>query len=771
MPRGADPKLSAFLARDGQTIARMGPPPAQGELFPSPPSSDVIPINERCLVRKSGRHRVVVVCGFPIAQFALDDRVAQAYAMTNLVDQGWADQNDVARAFGCSTRTLRRHQERFAEGGLVALGRPRGYPEGRSRLPRWRKRQILRLKEQGHSNRGIAHQLGIDEKSVRKLLKRWGWKPAVIATPGLFDQAAALTGDGSPRAGADPKLSAFSSDPEPPPLTLDRDPLHRFGDRLLARLGLLEDAAPLFCSGHVPHAGVLLAVPSLVRSGIFQIARETYGHIGPAFYGLRTSIIAMLLLALLRIKRPETLKEHPPGELGRVIGLDRAPEVKTLRRKLARLAASRRAVDFGRALAKRRVQARGAAVGVLYTDGHVRVYHGRRRLPKAHVAQMRLSLPATTDYWVNDRSGDPLFVITAEANAGLVRMLPEILREVRAAVGQRRRVTIVFDRGGWSPKLFRTILEGGFDLLTYRKGRFPRVPRRRFRRHQARIDGRRVEYVLADQEVRLLKGSLRLRQVTRRSEDGSHQTPILTSRRDWRAIEVAYRMFERWRQENFFKYLSEEYALDTLADYGVEPDDPQRDVPNPAWAKLDAKGRRLIAEAADLAAAYGLDAMLNPETSRPTMRGFKIAHSAAGRKIQELLRAYAKVRARRNATPRRVAVSKTTDEPIVKLTVERKHLTNVLKMVAYQAESDLVKLVRSHYRRADQEGRTLIQSALASAATLDVTKDTLHVRLDPMSSAHRTRAIAKLCAELNGAPVTFPGTKLRLIFTVADPPD
>jgi hypothetical protein len=92
------------------------------------------------------------------------------------------------------------------------------------------------------------------------------------------------------------------------------------------------------------------------------------------------------------------------------------------------------------------------------------------------------------------------------------------------------------------------------------------VSRRRFKRHQARLDGRSVEYVLADHEVRLLKGSLRLRQVTRLSEDGSHQTPILTSRRDWRAIDVAYRMFERWRQENFFKYLSEEYALDALAD-------------------------------------------------------------------------------------------------------------------------------------------------------------------------------------------------------------
>jgi len=749
----------------------MGTKPPQGELFPSPRSSDVIPINERCLLRKSGRHRVVVVAGVPVAQFTLDDHMAEAYWMVNLVEQGWADQNDVARAFDCSTRTVRRHQSRLAEGGLTALGRPCGYPQARSRIPHWRKRQILRLKEKGCSNRSIAEHMGISEVAIRKLLKRWGWKPVEIAQREIFDEAELSTPQATPLRGANPKLSAFSNDDEPLPVSFDRDPLHRVMDRLFARLGLLDDAAPLFCSGHVPHAGVLLAVPSLVRSGIFKVAREIYGHIGPAFYGLRTSILAMLLLALLRIKRPENLKEHPPGELGRVIGLDRTPEVKTLRRKLTRLAALGRAVKFGRELAKRRVDARGAALGVLYADGHVRVYHGHHRLPKAHVAQMRLSLPATTDYWVNDRAGDPLFVVTAEANAGLVRMLPVILREVRVLVGPHRRVTITFDRGGWSPKLFRSMIEEGFDVLTYRKGRSPRVPRRRFRVHRGRIEGRRVKYLLAHQEVRLLKGSLRLRQVTRLSEDGSHQTPILTSRRGWRAIEVAYRMFERWRQENFFKYLSEEYALDALVDYSVEADNPERDVPNPAWAKLDAKCRVLIAQAQDLAAAYGLEAMLNPETSRPTMRGFKIAHSAAGRKIQDVLRAYAKTRARRDRTPRRIAVGKTTTEPIVKLAVERKHLTNVLKMVAYQAESDLVRLVAQHYRRAEQEGRTLIQSALGSAAMLDVTKDALHVRLDPLSSPHRTRAIAQLCAELNQAAVTFPGTKLRLVFAFTEPAD
>ncbi len=381
--------------------------------------------------------------------------------------------------------------------------------------------------------------------------------------------------------------------------------MDRSGDRLLAYLGLLDDAVPLFGSQlKVARAGVLLAIPPLVQSGVFDCAQQIYGSLGPAFYGLRTSLLTLLLMALWRIKRPEGLKEHSPQELGRVLGLDRAPEVKTLRRKLTRLATVGRAAQFGQALARHRIALRGETLGFLYVDGHVRVYHGQRRLPKVHVARMRLSMPATTDYWVNDAAGDPLFVVTAEANAGLVKMLPGILSQVRGLLG-KRRLTIVFDRGGFSPRLFGQILAMGFDLLTYRKGRWPRIASKRFQRSQTRLRGKTINYLLADQEVRLLKGRLRLRQVTRLSENG-HQTPILTSRRDLPAAQVAYRMFDRWRQENFFKYLREEYALDALADYSAMPDDPAREVPNPAWMKVDATLRQAYAHLERLEAEYRL---------------------------------------------------------------------------------------------------------------------------------------------------------------------
>jgi prepilin-type processing-associated H-X9-DG protein len=545
------------------------------DLFPEVHNSEEYRvINQRCSVRTQERHRVVLVSGMPLAQSAVGDRMSEALAMVNLVDQGWADQNDVAKAFGCSVRTLRRHQRRFEQGGLAALwGEPVSIREdghGCHQCDSSRSSNSQPRPARGHSQNEIARRLGITVRAVRKTLRRLGWKPQTPVQPELPwqssesaqpDPSALSSGPASatasaqaPDRGEDPNLSAFSKTPAggSAPGSLDTDPTDRSLDRLMARLGLLEDAPPLFGSvSALPRAGVLLAIPALVQSGVFDCAQQVYGSLGPAFYGLRTTILTLLLMALWRIKRPEALKEHSPAALGWVMGIDRAPEVKTLRRKLARLALFQRAARFGQALAQRRIAGHGQAFGFLYVDGHVRVYHGRHRLPKAHVARMRLSMPATTDYWVNDLTGDPLFVETATANAGLVKMLPGILEQVRSLVG-KRRLTVVFDRGGYSFKLFQQVLAAGFDLLTYRKGPCRRIPRKRFHSCQTHLGGKTTTYLLADQEVRLQKGKLRLRQVTRLAEDG-HQTPILTSRRDLSAAQVAYRMFDRWRQENFFK--------------------------------------------------------------------------------------------------------------------------------------------------------------------------------------------------------------------------
>src|SRR6201997_741753 len=754
---------------------------------PSPAPSNIVVINARCTVRIEADQRVIVVAGLPVHHYRAEDAVAEAYAMVFLVESGFAQQTDVARAFERSVRTVRRYQERYAHGGMAALGKEEGWRRGRRRLSGKRLRSIEMLKCQGMSNRAIAHRLGVSENTIRKLVGPSQRESAQLALTAITPAAekpatnavpsATPSGEDGDHAGRsaeehpgdrDP-ITAPEAEDEPVPMSLDRDADDRTFDRQLAYLGLLDDAAPLFREGaSVPGVGALLALPCLVESGLFRISRKLFSEIGPAFYGLRTTLLTLLLMALLRIKRPEHLKERDPAAFGRLLGLDRAPEVKTLRRRLTRLAAQHGAEQLGAELARVRVDQRGHLMGFLYVDGHVRAYHGQRPISSnAYVARRHLAMPASTDYWINDRSGDPLLVITGEVDAALTKAMPRLLCEVRRVVGERK-VTIVFDRGGFSPKLFSTMIKDGFDVLTYRKGRCRRINERRFVRRRAVLDGRAVDYLLHDQPVRFLKGKLRLRQVTRLCDTG-HQTQVLTSRWDLRDVEVAYRMFERWRQENFFKYMREEFLIDALVDYQIEPEDPTRTVPNPERRALDKEIRAARADVARLECELGAAAANNAEQRRPTMRGFKIANAKLGKQLRKARTHLTRLFKKRSDIPKRVEVRELSEQAMVKLATERKHLTDIIKMVAYQAESELIALMRPHYARIDDEGRTLLHELFATAGDIRVSNSELQITLAPLSSPHRTLAAQALCDILNKTETVFPGSSLRMRFAVHPP--
>ncbi|MBI3108207.1 MAG: helix-turn-helix domain-containing protein, partial [Candidatus Rokubacteria bacterium] len=110
--------------------------------LPAPVSSGTTVVNGRCTLRAEGEHRVVVVAGLPVHHYSANDAVAEAYALVMLVDGGDATQKEAAVAFGCSERTVRRHQDRYADGGMTALATRSGWRPGRRRIPAKRARII-----------------------------------------------------------------------------------------------------------------------------------------------------------------------------------------------------------------------------------------------------------------------------------------------------------------------------------------------------------------------------------------------------------------------------------------------------------------------------------------------------------------------------------------------------------------------------------------------------------------------------------------------------
>jgi transposase-like protein len=658
---------------------------------------------------------------------------------------GLARQDELSAALHVNRSTLYRQQRKLTAQGVLGVVDGKRGPHGPHRFTPDKRRRVEGWLQHGVSIRAAARRVGVTEGTIRHAIRRGALQsPAATPPPAALGPRDRSARDARAQGGVAVQWHA---------------------ERARARGGHVAEAAPRFGPAEaVRYGGALLALPALLKLGLLDAGAQTYGALKNGFYGLRATLLLLAFMALLRIRTPEQLQGQPPGELGVLLGLDRAPEVKTLRRKLWELAARRQAARFSQRLAERWVQDNADAVGVLYVDGHVRPYHGTTHtLPKAYVTRRRLSMPATTDVWVNQCDAQPLFVVTAPANDGLIaRLRQEILPEVRRLVGDRR-VTLVFDREGWSPKFFREIHAQGFDVLTYRKGAYTAWPVKAFQTVTGTVDGRRVRYELAERSVEVLNGFW-MREIRCLCADG-HQTAMVTTRHDLAIEVVAYRMFERWTQENFFRYMRQQFALDALVEYAVEPADPERTIPNPerkALANAVAKSRAALKE---LEQAYGQKARANREAQRPTMRGFKIAQAALSRRLRALEAECGALQARMAALPERVPVKAVIAEAdIVKLAPEAKHLTDTIKMVAYRAETALVRCLAPHYAKTEDEGRALVREMLLSSADIvpNPEEHRLLVRLHSLANPRSNEALAKLCDTLNALELPYPGTTLTL---------
>ena len=720
-----------------------------------PPTAHIV--SARLAIHRDGEHLVAYSASDPIYTCRLDDRDGIRLAAGMLGHLRLAGVQALADALGVSRELVRRNRKLFAEGGVEAVRSRKTGPKDAHILKGPLRTRAQRCLDRGWTIRATAREVGVVEGTVRHAIRR-----------GHLRRSVATKAASAPRPSPCEELSSPSARAEQDQACSGGVGTKREMDRVLACSGKLAEAVPAFEAAEaVSGAGVLLALPALLEQGLIEVGQEVFGALRNGFFGLRSVLLTLAFMALLRIKTPEQLSEHAPGELGLLLGLDRAPEVKTLRRKLAEMGERGRARQLHQRLAERWATAAPDQVGLLYVDGHVRPYHGRKHsLPKHHVQQRGRPLPGTQDFHVNDARVDPLFVVTAEANEGLLTMMEDhLLPEIRFLVGLQRRVTVVFDREGWSPDSFRRWQELGFDVLTYRKGQQSRWQERFFREVAGTVDGREVTYSLAERRVKLGNG-LPVREIRRLCDDG-HQTAVITTNERLPLFEVAHSMFSRWRQENFFRYMRHEFALDHLCTHQVEPADPKRLVAHPERHQLDRQIR---------AAQTALDQLIRRRCDMKPGDSLRVKQRTLTEdEVDVLVRQresdVQRLKQRREALPKQVPLDQIRHpEQIVQLERERKLLTDAVKMIAYRAESQLARWVQPFFKRHEEEARKLLKSVFQATADLvpDARNGTLTVRFHGLSTPRATQALAGLCDAVNTVPTCYPGTELRLHFVAPE---
>jgi hypothetical protein len=550
-------------------------------------------------------------------------------------------------------------------------------------------------------------------------------------------------------------------------------------DRVLAACGLLGEAPLEFIAADdVPHAGVLCALPGLLVEGLLRHTREMY-QVAAGFYPLESVFLALALLALVRCTALEQTRYLAPGEWGKLLGLDRLPEVKTLRGKLSALCATPGQAGRWQARLSKEWMAgnESESLGMFYADGHVRVYHGELTdLPRRYVARERLCLRGTTDYWINGLGGAPFFVLTQPVNPGLIQVLrhsvvPRLLSdaaqpsaEALGADARLMRFTLVFDREGYSPEFFAELAQQRIAILTYHKFPGEHWPEAEFSAHTIRLHtGQVVELNLAERGTRLANG-LWVREVRERGDNGAQSAILCT---DARAdlTRIAACMGARWSQENFFRYMRQHYGLDRLIEYGTEPIPETAVVVNPAWRQLDQRVRRERAILHRLQAQFGALAFPS-QPSASQVQHFEHEGGLLHEKITQQAILLDQLKEQRRDTPPKLTLKELPEEQrFAQLKGEKKRFIDTLRLIAYRAESAMAGEVREVLARED-DARTLLRRLFNTPGNLrpDLTAQTLTIELHRLGSPLQDAAVTHLCTILNDSETCYPTTSLRLIF-------
>ena len=547
-------------------------------------------------------------------------------------------------------------------------------------------------------------------------------------------------------------------------------------DRVAASIGAIGSVPITFTPcADVPSGGVLLALPALLSLGLLRYTKEFFQW-KAGYYALETIFLLLAFMALCRIKTVESLRYCIPGEWGKIIGLDRIPEAKTLRRKVKGLAGNEPGKWSARLCADW-MESDPESAGTLYIDGHVRVYHGyKTTLPRHYVARQRLCLRAETDYWVNAMDSQPFFVITKTVDPGLLQVLrndivPRLMEEVPGQPLEQlsenpllHRFTLIFDREGYSPDFFIEMKKDRIACLTYHKYQGEDWPHDEFKTVKVLFsNGNAVEMKLAERGTHL-SGKIWVREIRKLTETG-HQTSILSTDYKSEIAPVAAAMFSRWSQENFFKYMREHYNLDRLAEYSLGPVSDTVQVVNPEYRHIDGQVRSKASVLSRKLAQFGA-LSLEGDIDSKKVGDYQKKKADMQEEIGNLQAEIADMKEKRKDITRHVSVSELPEKDrFSALSTEGRRLIDTVKMAAYRAETAMAHILREKMSRND-DARSLLRAIYKTEADLlpDHEKGVLKVRLHHLANQSSDDALRYLCDELNTAETVFPGTDMRIFY-------
>jgi transposase len=705
---------------------------------------------------------------YPIYSHSPDDQRMFRLTIANLIESGACRQIEIISAFGISKSGVIRAQKKLRTHGPDAFFiEQRGCRTGGTILTPKILDRAQRLLDDGLSKKDVAEELHVKYDTLRKAVYDGRLK------------------DVSPTKTSDTKSART---------VIDEQAAEGMGtactrvpERVFAAFGVCGGAPVRFetCLD-VPKGGVLSALPALLTNGLLEGAEQFLGSL-KGYYTLFHILLLLAFMALCRIKTMEQIRGHAPGEFGKLLGLDRIPEVRCLRKKIEALSTGDTAEQWASHLSRYWMDADSNAAGTLYIDGHVRVYHGGlTKPPRRYVSRERLCLRGTTDYWVNDAIGRPFFVIEKAIDPGMLKTLetdivPRLLEDVPdqpaddelISFPERCRFILVFDREGYSPGFFRKMWqEHRISCMTYHKHPDGNWPETWFHEYDVIMPNSEcVTIKLAEMgsKVGTGKNAMWMREIRKLTPSG-HQTSLISTAFELEMTQLGSRMFSRWCQENFFRYMMEHFAIDLLQEYGTEEFPDTEKVINPAWRILE-RSRNSTQNKLRYRQARFAEMIIHPQAKDNAGKHEKWLNKKANllEEVEQYESELSKIKAQIKKTPKHITWEELEmQDKFFHLLPGRKRLMDTVKMIAYRAETSMAGILKNS--TVDMAAaRRLLQDLYATEADIlpDSKNKILTVRVHNASRPAANSALKQLFKALNSAKIYYPGTEMQMKYVLA----
>ena len=704
-------------------------------LIPLPVDKSITEISPVAYMKDLGSHIRIVVNHHHLFEFKKQDTVSKVASIVTLLRIGAAKQVEIDRAFDVNRDTARRYLSNVERYGLAGLFMTKTGPQGPHKITPKVHRFIV---DRHAANQGVADILKavreeFDLELSRKSIERIRYSLSEKSLPELTTMDLPLEEESEEEKTLEPvgTREALSSDD-------------------------LIDPGPAKKSP----AGLFFLWPFLHLLGFKEISNRIFSPLRARLFFVRETLLTVLMLAFLRCRSVEDYKTLEKRRLGLFWEGSRGMDLRTLRRKLSELSLQKKSLSLLTQLARRYQEIGLVQCGVLYFDGHFIPYHGEKNVHKGFFTQRRLAVPGRNQYFLNGASGRPVFFWLKPANSTLLEIIPELIEQIRELTGQKS-FTIVFDRGGFSSKLFRTLDSEGITFMTYLRGAKERVDPSAFDRHIIEYRRRKEAAELAELGY-IGMSPQRYRLVVRKKDE--KQTFILTNDFERTIDRIATLMFNRWSQENFFKYMVREYHLDSLLSYLAEESPEVVMVTNPKRRENRHLKKEMEKELAQL--EHFLAEKLTVTRTRAPSQPMKQKILKGQEKTSEIKDSIKRLNTQYRQMPKKIPASQLGDNRTREiLSQEKKMLVDSLKLLAYNAEEWLLDILARQYNDS-RDFRRVLLLIMKTPGTIQRIDDRLLIQLDSLHNPRYQRAAEYLCDKINQMEIPAPSGNGTMFFEV-----